>query len=442
MFGLSRTSFTGSLTGSLAVALCASLATPGTADSQLSKRLKQAVTRAAESETVNQVDRFVRGKVRCVFDDLECIRRAEKSGKGAVLTDDDGKILVDEQGKPTSDPKVGSEIASREEGVARPGEGAWANYDFTPGDDILFADDFSGDEVGDFPRRFALVEGSFEIIEWNGARQLRATSNGLVAIPLPKTLPERFTVEYSVHLTHGNAFARMMPDRAYFGPARRFQGSAASVEMTRAGIRAVGSQGPTVLSTVGSREIRDAMVPVRIMGDGEHLKVYLGERRVANAPNAVFPRGDTLFLAVGWASEKTPVMIGAIRIAGGGRELYDRLARDGRVATQGILFASGSARIRPESTPTLAEIGAMLRDHPELRIAIEGHTDSDGDDAFNKTLSEQRAAAVKAHLTSAFGIDATRLEAAGYGESRPVGDNATPEGKQQNRRVELVRLSR
>src|SRR5690606_29159077 len=136
--------------------------------------------------------------------------------------------------------------------------------------------------------------------------------------------------------------------------------------------------------------------------DGEHMKVYLGEQRVANAPNAVFPRSDTLFLAVSSASEKSPIMIGAIRIAGGGRDLYGRLERDGRVATQGILFATNSDRIRPESTPTLEEIGTMLTEHPELRLSIEGHTDSDGDEAYNQTLSEQRAAAVKQILVTSY----------------------------------------
>ena len=174
------------------------------------------------------------------------------------------------------------------------------------------------------------------------------------------------------------------------------------------------------------------------MADGEHMKVYLGAERVANVPNSVFPRGDTLFVAVSSAAAEHPVMLGAMRIAGGGRDLYDRLARDGRVATQGIYFATNSDRIRPESTPTLTEIADMLRDHPELTLRIEGHTDADGDDAYNRELSERRAAAVKAYLVSRQ-VGAARLETAGLGETKPVAPNDTPEGKQQNRRVELVR---
>jgi outer membrane protein OmpA-like peptidoglycan-associated protein len=176
------------------------------------------------------------------------------------------------------------------------------------------------------------------------------------------------------------------------------------------------------------------------MADGEHMKVFLGEQRVANVPNAVFPRSDTLFVAVTAAAEKHPILIGPLRIAGGGRDLYDRLTRVGRATTHGIFFATGSDRIRPESTPTLEEIGAMLRDHADLRLGIEGHTDSDGEESYNQTLSERRAAAVKAFIVEAYGIEPDRLQVAGFGESRPVADNTTPQGRQLNRRVELLRL--
>ena len=101
---------------------------------------------------------------------------------------------------------------------------------------------------------------------------------------------------------------------------------------------------------------------------------------------------------------------------------------------RGIPAKEADARVR--------EIASMLEEHPALRLSIEGHTDSDGEDGFNKSLSERRAAAVKAYLVSQHAIDAARLETAGFGESAPVSSNDTPEGKQQNRRVDLVRLDR
>jgi outer membrane protein OmpA-like peptidoglycan-associated protein len=123
----------------------------------------------------------------------------------------------------------------------------------------------------------------------------------------------------------------------------------------------------------------------------------------------------------------------------GGRKLYDAIDADGRVATQGILFATASDRLRPESTPTLTEIVKMMGEHGDLRLRIEGHTDSVGDDAANQSLSDRRAAAVKAYLIE-HGVDAGRLESAGMGETKPVAGNDTPEGRQTNRRVELVKL--
>ena len=81
----------------------------------------------------------------------------------------------------------------------------------------------------------------------------------------------------------------------------------------------------------------------------------------------------------------------------------------------------------------------MLQEHPELKLAIEGHTDATGQAAANQTLSERRAAAVREALVAQFAIDGARLTSKGLGQSKPVGPNTTPEGRQQNRRVELVR---
>jgi hypothetical protein len=81
--------------------------------------------------------------------------------------------------------------------TAAPGEGAWANYDFVPGERILFADDFSRDRVGNFPQRFEFNSGNMEIVEWQGKRWLRG-EKGVFFINLPETLPERFTMEFDL----------------------------------------------------------------------------------------------------------------------------------------------------------------------------------------------------------------------------------------------------
>jgi outer membrane protein OmpA-like peptidoglycan-associated protein len=403
----------------------------------LGRRIGRAAERAVERETEREVDRRVTNAMRCAFDDTACQARAKADGKDVEYVDDQGRVITGKDGKPVTDPSEAAKVAA-----VRPGEGAWANWDFVPGDTILYMDDYSKDRVGDFPRRWELIEGNFEIVEWQGSRYVRVTSDGVVVIPLPRTLPERFTIEFAVSVQHGNARASLAtgPIEGAIGrtEGERFDGTLVQWAHSRAGVHPTGKLGPEVMTPVEWQVYKDRVVPVRVMADGKYMKVYWDDRRVANVPNAIFPRSDKLYLAMAWTSNDNPGMIGAMRIAGGGLDLYDQLARDGRVATQGILFATGSDRLRPESTPVLKEIVAMLQEHTDLTLRIEGHTDDVGDEASNQELSERRAAAVKAWLVESGRIAAGRLVTAGLGESKPAMAGTTPEAREQNRRVELI----
>jgi OOP family OmpA-OmpF porin len=119
-------------------------------------------------------------------------------------------------------------------------------------------------------------------------------------------------------------------------------------------------------------------------------------------------------------------------------EMAEQLASSGHIALQGILFATAKTDIQPESAAVLDEITALLKKNAELKVRIEGHTDNVGAKAANLTLSRGRAGAVKAALVSR-GIAADRLASEGFGDTKPVADNATDEGRKQNRRVELVK---
>jgi len=426
----------------------------------LSRRIKRAVGDQIGSE----IEGKVRGGVHCVFNDSQCVAAAKAKGETPVMTDEKGEVLTDDKGQPITDPAAAAAkmgipapaapapapavqpaapaapaVATNPAKDEKPGTGAWVNYDFVPGDRIVFFDDFSNDKVGDFPRRFGLVAGNWEVAEWNGERYLRATAAGTISIDLPENLPERFTIEFPASVQHGNAYLRLSTAPINHGK-RDYAGSAVSLEYVQGGLRPVRGQGPTVSTKRQAGSDRDALVTVRVMADGDYMKVYFDEQRVVNAPNAVFPRTNQLFLTAASAVPANPIMVGKVRVAAGGLDLYDRLEAEGRVSTQGILFAVNSDVIRPESTPTLKEVSDMLTAHPELRISIEGHTDADGDDASNLDLSKRRAAAVKAFLVATYGIADNRLQTEGFGESKPVGDNATLEGKAQNRRVELVKL--
>ncbi len=103
-----------------------------------------------------------------------------------------------------------------------------------------------------------------------------------------------------------------------------------------------------------------------------------------------------------------------------------------------VNFDVDKATIRPESQPVIDHVSQMLKDNPDLNLTVAGHTDSSGTWAHNKTLSENRAKAVLQALVSK-GIAADRLASVGYGQDKPVADNATEAGKAKNRRVELIK---
>lgn len=119
--------------------------------------------------------------------------------------------------------------------------------------------------------------------------------------------------------------------------------------------------------------------------------------------------------------------------------LAEQLASSGSVALEGITFDTGKSAIRPESKSVLDAVGGLLKNDAALALEIQGHTDNVGSPTANLTLSQQRADAVKAYLVSAHFIDAARLTTAGFGDTRPVADNATEDGRAKNRRVELHR---
>lgn len=106
-----------------------------------------------------------------------------------------------------------------------------------------------------------------------------------------------------------------------------------------------------------------------------------------------------------------------------------------------ILFEVDKAIIRTESHGLCDEIAQVIKDNPQIRkISVEGHTDSDGSLKYNQSLSERRAAAVMQYLVD-HGVPQERLASQGFGESKAIADNATPEGKEKNRRVEFIILA-
>lgn len=118
-------------------------------------------------------------------------------------------------------------------------------------------------------------------------------------------------------------------------------------------------------------------------------------------------------------------------------EMLDALNKDGFIALY-INFDTGKYDLKPESQGTIDQIIALLADNADLNVSIEGHTDNVGQPAANKTLSEQRARAVRDAVVKG-GVNGSRVNAIGWGQERPIADNRSEDGRAKNRRVEIVK---
>ncbi|MHB8079705.1 MAG: OmpA family protein [Candidatus Krumholzibacteriia bacterium] len=353
----------------------------------------------------------------------------------AAKGEGEGEGEGEEAGKPAQAPAVGQAGA---DGAAAPADMAfYTKYDFVPGDRTIFYDDLSGDPLGEFPHRWRLDNGVFEVAKLAGENWILNTNKGSIRPDIPDGLPERYTVE--MEFWDGGSDK---PGHWHF-------------------IRWVDAEG----DDIGEFALKDHQhtwfhlngdmkankVLPQTLAKGKHtmramvtptsIKCYVDNERVANIPQVTgwAPVGLRVTLDP-WSDAQSPLFVRGFRLAEGGKTLQDQLAETGRIVTHGILFDSGSAVIRGESYKTLSLIAELLAGDPALRLSIEGHTDSDGADDANLTLSRQRADAVKAWLV-AQGTAADRLQTQGFGETKPIDANATPEGKANNRRVELVRLT-
>lgn len=419
----------------------AAAARPGEADAQgLFKKIKERAKQTTEQHVVNKAGEATEKAldktediIACAATDAACIQEAQKQGKQVSVTDANGNTVSGSDSAAAIAAATGGSSASAAGAVPakqlKPGEGAFANYDFVPGERPIFVDDFTKDNVGDFPRRFEFLAGNMEIVEWQGQRWLRSGGHDVFVIQLPEVLPERFTMEFDLAGSGNGMEINFANDQPASGPHLAI--NTHSAYLIADPIR---GEGELKLNT------SETPVKIRISVDGKYLKLYSNEHRALNVPNANLGRSNRITVNMnGWSADD-PRMIANVRIFAGGKKLYDAIAEKGRVATQGIFFATGSAELAGESTPTLKEIGQMLKEHADLSLMIEGHTDNTGNAAANQALSEKRAAAVKDYLVSTYQIDASRLQSKGFGSSKPAASNETAEGRQQNRRVELVKM--
>lgn len=314
----------------------------------------------------------------------------------------------------------------------------YTKYDFVPGNEVIFEDDLKGEQLGEFPSKWDLIEGGAEVATVDGENVIALVGytyiTPLFRNPADKYLPDAFTLEYDLLIDENEKehFIEFLDEAG--------EDVVSSSFWTTSNVYNFSWNLHTDSERDGSEAFDNSngWHHCAISFNKRAMKIYMDDKRVANIPNITSKISTVRFFARG-GSDNSMFHFKNIRIAKGAVPLYDKLMTDGKIITYGITFDVGKSTIKPQSMGTINEIYALMQKYPELKFSVEGHTDNTGNAASNQTLSEARAKAVCAQLQQ-LGISATRLSAKGHGLSKPIDSNDTSEGRAKNRRVEFVKM--
>jgi outer membrane protein OmpA-like peptidoglycan-associated protein len=337
----------------------------------------------------------------------------------------------------------------------------YSKFDFVPGEKIIGFEDFSNGNIGDFPGGWN-TNAAAEIvtIENKTGRWLKLTKQGAFSPEFTNKYPEDFTFEFDLlhsyeegggpqYLYFSIADLQNINEPQHFGlgnnhftiillPGQTLEETGAC-EME---IRQNGSTGGG--NTVRTAQIgnKNYLVHISIWRQKERVRVYMNEEKVWDVPKALNKSGqyNSLVFFQKDIDEKFLYYLSNLRLAVGAPDTRKKMLEQNKWVTHGILFDVNSDKIKPESYGTLKEMATVLKEYPDLKVKIVGHTDADGKDADNLDLSKRRAASVKSALSKEFGIDASRMETDGKGESEPIDKDDNPAGKANNRRVEFIKI--
>jgi len=331
----------------------------------------------------------------------------------------------------------------------------YSKYDFVPGEKVLYFDDFTETAVGDFPPNWNST-ASGEVVTNNiyPGNWFKMIGEGCVALEEGIKLPENYTIEFdvipyavdenNVNFEYGfYLYSAQNPKDLNEGGA--VPGNNGGIKMSfgyRATYSAYSDEGYTIS---GDKEDATANMEagkkyrLSFWVQKTRLRVYQDQVKIFDLPKVFKPGMICNQMRFELWGESGPIVTN-FRIAAGMPDMRSKLITEGKLVSYGIYFDVNKDVVKPESYATLKGIADVLKENPTVRVKIVGHTDSDGADAANLDLSKRRGASVKAELVKNFGIDASRLESDGLGETKPVSPNDTPSNKAMNRRVEFLKL--
>lgn len=337
--------------------------------------------------------------------------------------------------------------------------------DFKRGSVIMFQDDVTAEQVGEFPSKWDMFSGTTEVKTIAGIKAINPTDNAQIQ-PLIKEqgayLPEEFTIEYDFYywptdnvpgndgiaLNDMKLILAVTKDRSEYPGEGHDEGDLTAFVLRHGVCNTEEHSYMFNGNHDGSFEysFKKGWNHVALSFNKRALKVYFNDKRVVNLPRVNQPT---------WMCFQVPfdyinlTFIRNVVIAKGAVALYDRDAQDvsavekaiqetGKFVTNNILFDTGKATLKQESMIEIMKVADYMKKNPSARFEVQGHTDNQGTDKINDPLSQQRAEAIVKALEG-LGVDGFNLRAVGKGSHEPVADNKTEAGRAKNRRVVFVK---
>ena len=397
------------------------------------KRLKDKAVEKVKDKIENKVER----ETDEVMDDVLDGKKKEKSSKkNRNDADDSSASASDEQPQATT------------------------SSDFKRGSVIMYQDDVTAEQVGEFPSKWDLFQGTVETKTLGGVKAINPTDNAQIQ-PLIKEqgayLPEEFTIEYDfyywnskddVGLNDMKLILAVTKNRSEF-PGEGYDSGDLTAFVLKHGVCDTREHGYTFNGNKdGAFEysFKKGWNHVALSFNKRALKVYFNDKRVVNLPRVNQPTWMCFQVPFEY---KNLTFIRNVVIAKGAVALYDRNAQDvsavekaiqetGKFVTNNILFDTGKATLKQESMIEIMKVADYMKKNPNVRFEVQGHTDNQGSDKINDPLSQQRAEAIVKALEG-LGVDGFNLRAVGKGSHEPVADNKTEAGRAKNRRVEFIK---
>lgn len=325
---------------------------------------------------------------------------------------------------------------------------------FFPNGQVLFSDNFKQDAYGDFPANWNTNSGG-EIIKVNGEKAFKLNPSGTYTAKTSK-LPENYALEFDLVTENldykglsGSNFGLVFSNESTLSKPKNggkfgFSLWKGSNICNQINVQNWGKTNGKIDNNIPFKmqEKFNTITHFTVVVNKSRLRVFIDNEKAIDLPSFLsnnFGNYIQFYLKGTDPKEKHIVAISNVKITEEGEDIRSMLLKGGFSTTK-ILFDSGSDKLKKESYEFLDKMAKVLQDDTAIRLNIIGHTDSDGDEVKNMTLSKSRAAAVMNYFIDKKGLNKSRFMYQGRGENEPVADNNSAEGKAQNRRVEFQTL--